>query len=287
MLRYSITGANDDTLDLELVNGVLVLPGVRGLDMPDPITRSTEPIGWDGGRHESARYGFREVFLPIEMVGTQPQLQALVARIIRILDVRRGPVTVTVAHRDGRKYTIAGMYAGGFDQDLPVGGGQWRHSAGITISCDDPYWQGEQRTIVFARGLVTVDPFLGEGFLPPSLSTAFKLGEIEIDVAGDAEAFPRWRVHGPGDEFTATDLTTGASWGFGELDATDELILDARRGVQTITLNGERAWNLTTTGSILWPLQPGRSAIELAISEIGAESVIELSYTPRFLSVWA
>lgn len=287
MLRYTLTGANGDSVDLVPENGVVVLPGVRGLDMPDPVINSADPIGWDGGRFESSRYGFREVFLPIEITGTQDQIQTLVSRLVRILDVRRGLVTLTVAHADGRRRSVSGLYEGGFDQDLEIGTGQWRHSAGITIRCEDSYWQGTQRRVEFVRGAITSKPFLGAPFLPLSLVSSQKVGDVPIDVEGDAAAFPRWRVHGPGSAFSATDLSTGASWGFGALTEDDELILDARRGVQTITLNGARAWNLTTTGSVLWPLQPGPSIIALSIGDLGDDSIIELIYTPRFLTVWS
>lgn len=288
MLRYTLS-TDFDSLDLVLANGVHVGSGVRGLDMPDVEHNEDEPIDYDGGISYPSLFGFREVFLPLECRspdGTQDGLQLLVDRITQMLNARRTAVRVTVAHHDGRRRWIEGRYEGGFDGDMVFGAGMWRQPMPITIRCDDPYWKGDEQRIVFAKGNAATKPFLGTGFLPLRLNESVKLGEIEIDVLGNAEAFPVWRVHGPGSSFTATDLTTGEGWELGALAEDDEVILNARRGVQTIKKNDVNAWNLPVPGSALWPLQPGKSTVELAIEEIDTDSAIELTYIPRYLTVW-
>ena len=288
MLRYTLSTATD-SIDLVPANGILVEPGVRGVYMPDVEPVEDEPIDYDGGIDYPSLFGFREVFLPLECRstdGTQDTLQNLVDRLTQMLNARRTRVRLTVAHHDGRRLWIEGRYSGGFDSDMVIGAGQWRQPMAITLRCSDPYWKGDEQKIIFTRGNAPTQPFLGTGFLPLRINESAKLGQIEIDVLGNAEAFPIWKIHGPGSSFTATDQTTGEGWGFGALGEEDEVILNAVRGVNTVTKNGEDGWDLLTPGSALWPLQPGRSTIELTIEEIESTSAIELTYVPRYLTVW-
>ena len=275
-----------DSLDLTRSTGVTWLLGATGLDMPPPVVTVTEPLGWDGGRVDQARYGPRNIWLPLEFhTASQTQLHQLLRRVARIVNPRAGDTTVTVAHPDGRRRTILGRYSGGLDGELPRGGGLWRHRTALEFTCPDPYWSGSPRAVLFA-GTGDPLPFLGEDFLPLRLNASSQLGEISVTVDGDAESFPRWTIHGPGD-FTATDTMSGASWTITGLTDSDIVVLDARRGIQTVTINGDtNGWSLLEPGSVLWPLPPGDTTLDLAIEGLGPSSAILLEYTPRWLTAW-
>jgi hypothetical protein len=272
------------SLALTLALGWVILPGVDGLDDPPRSLIEVEPALWDGSLHMAARYRAREVFLPLHYATTSTEaLRWMLRSLAALLDIKRGPVTLEVAHLDGTRRWIDGRLSAPFGTALEQAeGGLWR-KVGLTLHCPDPFWLGEQRTKTY----VTPD---GEGllssqFLPLHLSESQIVGAETITNDGDAEAYPVWTLTGPVDSATIEVADTTFSVPDGLLD-TETLVVDTRRGQQSVAVNGTTAWGRLSPGARLGALPSGES--ELTITLVGATSdtTLSLDWRERWLTAW-
>ena len=129
--------------------GAVVLAGIQGFDMPPSVVTHTNPGGWDGGLFESARFGVRDLFLPVGMwADGSTDFRALKRRFAALVDPKAGFVTVTVSQLDGTTRTIEGRYVGGMDGTLSVAEGLHQQRIGIELRCFDPAWVGPSAEVI-------------------------------------------------------------------------------------------------------------------------------------------
>jgi phage-related protein len=123
--------------------------------------------------------------------------------------------------------------------------------------------------------------------MPPIvLAPATLLGENTVVNSGDADAYPVWTIHGPGQP-TITNQTTGRSFGLNVTLSSDEVVVvDTRPTFQSaIDQDNNDRWNdlLKSSPRDLWSLAPGTNDLSLSLTGSDAESKIVLSYTRRWL----
>ena len=275
-----------DTLTEALTEtrGWIVLAGVEGLDDPPRSLIDVEPSTWDGSMPTGARYQPRDVFIPLfYSAKSTRELRDTVRRMASLLDVKRGPVTLRLSHADGTIREINGRLAAplspaAFSQSE---GSLWR-KLGVTLRCSDPFWHGEQRSQTFSLGDPL--PFLSDTFLPVTISESQVTGGTLITNAGDADAYPVWTLVGPCDSatitmhdtlFTVNDLTEGQT-----------LVVDTRRGYQSVMLDDALAWGRLAQGAKLGALPPGDSFMSLTISGAGEGTELSMQWQERWLTAW-
>lgn len=190
---------------------------------------------------------------------------------------RRGPGRLRVTRPDGSRRETFVYYAAGFDGD--PGRGFTDDVAVISLFCEDPYFRAVE-PLSLTYGFGASRPFL-TGY--PSLSSGRVFGVTTATNPGDVEAWPEWVLTGPATSLTATNLDTGEAF-----TLTYTLTAGQTLTVTTDppTVRGPTGQNLTTAlswpGAVLWGLEPGRNAVNFAVTGAGVGSSIELRYTPRF-----
>lgn len=267
----------------------VLMPGARGFGLaPVNLFSDANPSG-DGATFRALQVTERDVFLPILLNGTDyANLRDLRRTVERILDPERGAVTVTVAQPDGERLSATGVYSGGAEGSYGVDefGASWQ-ILGIVIRCHDPSWYGDPMTLEF-RTAATAKPFLSatEPFFPIELAPSQVIGEVVIDNPGDKPAFPVWEVLGPGSDFEATNVTTGAVFTVsGTIDTDEAVIVDTRHGQQDVRgADNANLWSRLSDDGELWPLRPGPQDVTLALTGATAESLVRVTFRPRMRS---
>jgi hypothetical protein len=195
------------------------------------------------------------------------------------------PGLLVVARPDGTSRQIEVSCIDGPDQsddDSTKSGLTWSTYA-LTFAADDPLWADSDVTeLTFgsssAAGVPPMPPIV--------LAPATLLGENTIVNSGDADSYPIWTIHGPGQP-TVTNLTTGRSFGLDVTLASDEIVVvDTRPTMQSaVDQAGDDRWGdlVKTSPRDLWPLVPGTNDLSLSLSGSGDGSQIVLSYTRRWL----
>ena len=130
-----------------------------------------EPATWDGGLFRDAHYTPRDVFFPLHLqADDNTAVRTAVRDLATLADPKRGPVTLTVHHPDGRTRTIDGYLSAPFGQALVAGEAMsWRQASGLTLRCPDPFLTGEASIGHLFVSTASVD-FLRDPFLPLAVS---------------------------------------------------------------------------------------------------------------------
>jgi hypothetical protein len=269
-------------------SGVVALT-CAGISGPSVSATSVNLPG-GGAAPQSYRPATRTIILGIFTEGpTQGEFLALCDRWARaIWNERLGnpaPGLLVLARPDGTSRQIPVMCIDGGDQsddDRTKSGLTWSTYA-LTFAADDPLW-ADSDAIELSFGSSSA---AGVPPMPPIvLAPATLLGDNEVVNSGDADSYPVWTIHGPGQP-TLTNNTTGRSFGLDVTLASDEVVVvDTRSGNQSaVDQDGVDRWGdlVKSSPRDLWPLVPGVNNLNLSISGSGAGSQITLSYTRRWL----
>lgn len=268
---------------LTLPNGWVILPGVQGLDDPPRALIEVTPAVGDGTIMLDARYAARDVFLPLHYkAGSTAALRATLRALASLCDVKQGDVTLEVAHHDGTRRYIDGRMSQPYAPAMSQGEGALWRTLGLQLHCPDPLFYSETRTIEWTLG--DASPFLGD-FLPVSLDNSQVLGGGVIDVEGDAPTNPVWTVTGPCDSLT---VATGETlWTVPDgLTDSETLVIDARRGIKTCTVNGVSSWGRLAPGSVVSPLSAGDNLLDVEAIGATTQTTITVDWVERWLTAW-
>ena len=281
--QVELTG-NGDTLPLSASNGVALMGGIQGFDMPPVAVSSSSPGLLDGGLIERVAFTPRDVYLPLHLhAATTPALRALKKRLAVLVDPKRGDVAVRVKQPDGTTRTISGRYVGGMASTLSGVDGLAAQNVGIQLRCFDPAWLGPHVVAEFRAA--SGSPFLGSPFFPLHVVQSQALGDVTIINGGDDDAYIVVTVSGPGDDL---EVSNGdRSWGIDTIGPTETIIFDGRRGAQTVAdLAGASQWHRLTTGSQLWTLSPGSNEVGVSLTGATAATTVRIEYQERYLTAW-
>lgn len=197
--------------------GLFLMPGVRGLGLPDFDRHSTESAMVPGSRHRGTSTKDRECFWPLFLYSdnSSAEFMARDRAFWNSLDTDLEG-TWTASLPDGSRRTLGLRLVGAAD-DLavdPVLKGWARY--GVTLLADQPYWLGEATTQSWSQDdmrnyYVTAEDRIEYGYADDVihyLSSGGALGTTTFSNDGDVETYPVWTAVGP-----MTDVSFGVEGG--------------------------------------------------------------------------
>ncbi|MFB9529039.1 hypothetical protein [Nonomuraea roseola] len=276
-------------------DGISVLPGMKGFDAPSYTLSYDEMPALDGGYARHTRATSRELFVPIYLEGDDRQTLLTRKRaLLAALNPTLGACRLTFTEGDGSKRFINAYYVDGAQgsEGQDEAGFVWTKYGLIFRALDPYFYSGTAQSIRFSAGNVEVNPFFGDPFLGrPFINRAHSLnGSSNITVTGDVDMWPTWTIHGPASTMTFTRKVPGqpdrAFTLNANLTATQALVVDTRPRSKSVrdAATGENRWGLLGPSPHLWPISPGPNEVVIAVADVGAETSVNLTYMPRYLS---
>jgi len=277
--------------------GVALMPGVRGLNMP-PTKRHTQT---SPAVHGSRRTGWitaeREVFWPTLVyresgVYDWAQLDGDFWRSMH--PDRPGIWSVTDPSGNLRKLTCVFDNDGGHSTEILPSIQGWERY-GIYLAAEQPFWTGER----LRRGWSGAggSSFFGTGAPAFNISTASSASTATIGNPGDLDAWPKWTIVGP-----STTTTIGIPGQVIQvpfnIPAGKALEVDTDPSRQTV-IYGDWSQNVFTgfgeissqvsrfsdMGAVEFAPIPAGEAVPLSIV-INGSGVVLMELTPRHFRAW-
>ena len=282
------TGANGDTLRLtDDQAGYVLMPGVRGLELPEYTHFTRESGALDGQVTTGSRALAREIFLPVHVHG-QDRTEALDRRGALALAMQPTPYTgggtgvLELSERDGTRRRIRARYQDGMggDEGRDQAGNYWC-TYGLTLLADDPYWEMDPvRRTWRIEG--TTDLWLP---VPPLRVRASEvIGEgMRMANPGTAHAWPVWTITGPvGAGALMANESTGEELEFTrELTDGEAVTIDTRPRRKSVRdQDGTNWFRHLKRGSRLWALAPGTNTVDVMLTGAEEGATLQLEYTP-------
>ncbi|MFE4451416.1 phage distal tail protein [Streptomyces sp. NPDC056796] len=279
MPKLMLSGEKD-TLDLSEIEdvgqGYQARTGVTGFGLPPVQVQWLEGAG-DGSKYRRKRVLSRSIDIPLEILARDRD--DLQARISRLALVVAGECTLTLLDNSGVRWWAKVHRTGGGEYTYGVETiGEREFETILTFQAADPYWTSsttETRTIT---GETTAAFLSALGNLNVAASQA--IGEIELSNSGDAEAYPIWKIYGPGKTFTATSPSGEKLIWNGTLTAGQVLTIDTKEGTVT-DQSGANRYNQLSAAPRFWRVAPGLSTAEASLLDITAASRIVCTWQPR------
>lgn len=197
---------------------------------------------------------------------------------------RLGPGTLQVARPDGHLRQISCYYQDGWDET--GGGASYADAVVLTLFCQDPFWRDATPTLI-----TRTESTAGSSFLSPfpTVSSSQTLGSTIATNPGEIEAWPTWRITGPGSALVATNNTTGEAFTL-DISTFRGSALLAGETVTIVTeppsVTGPDDTNWTGAldwpGAVLWALQPGDNDVSFVMSGSGSGSTVEAEFYARY-----
>lgn len=213
---------------------------------------------------------------------------------------RHVTVEETQPHSGERRITFDFSAQGGFvvNDPLPVGSVSYVDGA-VLVGATDPLdffdggtavegyttnWTGaanespsELWTIPAGEDDVQAVPFF-----PVMLSSSTIQGARQITIQGDADAYPIWTVHGPGEDFEIINRSTGERFFLeGEIDSP--VTIDSRtEKLSAEGMSNMELWARVPRELSTFPLKPGRNDISFVIVNATEQSRVELRYAEQW-----
>jgi hypothetical protein len=267
-------------------NRWLASAGVSGLGIA-PVSIATDPMPRGGTQVRHVQPQPRIITLPIFIEGdehadflTRWRTLAHAFATTRL----HGPGRLQLARPDGTIREIPAYYQDGWD--VNTGAPANTDLVVLTLYCPDPFWRSTTPTLITrtysSGGTSFLSPF-------PTVSSSQTLGATIATNPGSVEAWPTWRITGPGGSLTATNNTTGETFVV-DISAFRGSALLAGETVTIVTeppsVTGPDDTNWTGAlewpGSVLWGLQPGDNDVTFVMSGSGSGTVVEAEFYPRY-----
>ena len=275
-----------------------LLDGTRGLGLPERSIESSPIPAGNGSALRSQRFNETEGYLPVAIKGpdasTVAENQRRLENVLQVASDEPVELVVEAPHlgttRRRYVYYLEGLEGaiGGSDSHFT-----WRHIP-LKVLALDPMWYGREREIV-----QTVDagrkPFLTEvggaatiPFFPVILADSTVDGAYELDIQGDANAWPIWEIHGPGEDLLIEKVSTKERI-FIDGEFTEPITVDARPTISDIysgTLIDGQLWERVDDDYSLFALTPGVNRVKITMVNARPDSYIRLRYSETWLAGW-
>ncbi len=267
---------------------------VYGRGAPPVFIEEDEVPGLAGSRVRSVRHKARDFSLPLRLSGdgddvaVRAQIRDLVAR----LDPTRGDVRIRITAPGGDQREITCRYQGGLELSERLGetSAPGLQRGTPMFRAHDPYWYDvSDVTDEYELGGATATWFSGKWF-PLRLSNSEIFSSPTLDNPGDVEAWPVWRIRGPGSAITLRNLTTGRLLTLDlTLDDGEEVEIDTRRGRKWVRLDDGSTTGVNVFAALgsspdLWPLAYGSNSLSVEMGSSSATSRVFVRFTPPYLT---
>ncbi|WP_145997472.1 hypothetical protein [Brevibacterium sp. 239c] len=232
--------------------------------------------------------------LPILLGGSERKRWDLRRKLEQLA---RGQVEIRVTRSNGvyrsrfgfYKSGLEGMYGAG--EDSPNG-----QKLVLEFLCPGEYWNGEEQGPDF-RLTGLRKRFLSERadepggyespFLPIVLASSTVQGEFEINIGGDAPAYPTWIVDGPGSDLIIENDKGQSIKVLTEIE--DQVTITTNPLRQDITSpmkpDGE-LWEHVPTTSVFFGLEPGTQTVKMSMVGAKPNSLVRCLYRENYWSGW-
>jgi len=266
--------------------GYRVLKGATGLLAP-PIDLSTDTTPLlDGVAVTDVYAPPRTIMLPMLILaaGSQSLYRARVLALVAALAHGR-ECALELRQPDGQRRRITAWYSGGLEgvEDKDTGGETWTKVA-IRLLCPDPYWYDPEPIRLTYEYVGTPPEFLSDPFLPLKLAAGTVLGTGTITNPGEVLSWPVWTVTPPADELELTDIDRDLTIPIAaEVPTGQTLTIVTQPGAADIRLSdGTDYWEALYGSPTLWPIHPGDTAIDLALTGASTGSKVTVEWYPRY-----
>ena len=279
--------------------GIGVLVGVRGLEMP-PFSLESEKVPLQAGeRFRRLNTQVRDVDLPLHVRSTTTVGLRNTLRYLRhVLNPERGQGILSVAAQDGAVRNLHCRFVGPWLGDLSAtGSGETWTDILVTFRALDPYFYDTNLQAAEFQVGGTIATFLstaaGDPFLPMHLTGSNVLQQQTTTNPGDVPAWPVWTVHGPGASVTVRRLSPAPQTVL-EVDfptaltSEQTVVIDTRPGYKTVTQlpsGGNLFGAINATSREFWTLPHGPSLIQAEMTGAGVGSSVHMEYTPAYLGI--
>lgn len=267
-------------------NRWLAAAGVTGLGIA-PVEITTDPMPRGGTQVRHVQPQPRLITLPIFIEGEDhADFITRWRNLAQAFATTRtaGPGRLQIARPSGEIREIPAYYQDGWDVNPAAPATS--DLVALTLYCPDPFWRATDATLITrtysAAGTTFLSPF-------PNVSSSQTLGATIATNPGTVEAWPTWRISGPGTELTATNSTTGEAFVLDVSTFRGSPLL-AGETVTIVTeppsVTGPTGTNWTGAlewpGSVLWGLQPGDNNVDFVMAGSGTGTVVEAEFYPRY-----
>ena len=270
-------------------SGTVMLPGVRGLNMPPIIHHRAAHASLPGARWRGNSVDIREIFWPIQIYTNLGSMEWLeVDRAFwKTMDPKKTGTWVVI-QPDGTTRSLKLRFVDDgtqtFDHDPVLEG--WLNY-GITMAAEQPYWEGAPIMGLWMAG--TQQPFFGGTGAPAfAISPSNTLADAKITNPGDVDSYVTWRVYGPVTTATVGINGRNITIPFAIADG-DVLEIDTSPSGQ-IALMGPVGGPLTIDktpelGAIDFAPLPAREESSMSLAMTGTGSVTA-TFTPLYYKAW-
>lgn len=274
-----------------------LLEGVEGFGLPEFDYRTAEHPGGVGSVLQGTRVKEREIYLPLHIQGAnQEEVMKHWAALQRLVRPGAGGciLEITPDYKDTRRIPV--LYKEGLQGNFGSTYRKFWYTFGLKLVALSPYWQGWPEVFVW-KTQTNSKPFISGGeqvkthkFFPVILDASAVATGRRVMIYSDRPVSPVWSVHGPITDLKIQDSNSNTLGFAGSIAPGDSLTIDtgnyglsyARGGV--IQPSDDSLYARLGEGSEMFQLPPGESSIRVAGSGMNANSRIELSYTPLYLS---
>lgn len=277
---------SDDEVTLDGVGSEFTLkPGMTGTGTaPRELTFSELARGGAVIRHR--RKTNRELMVPLDVFHGHGEdaYSKLEDSRRRLENICEDVVEIRLETKDGFRSAF-GYLKEGLEGDFAKAVvNQFRMNLPLTFTCPDPWWYGQEHVLTqkVDAGRKTFLTSLGGPnyipFFPVVLASSTVDGAYQLDIRGDAEAWPVWEITGPGEDLLIENIDSHErifiSGEFGELVTVDAKLGD----IYSDTFTRGELWDRASLDTKLFTLKPGRNRIKITMVNARPDSEIRLRY---------
>lgn len=271
-------------------DGTVMMPGVRGLNMPPLVHHRTAHASVPGARWRGLHVDVREVFWPLQVysdLSSEAWVEKDRAFWKSLNPEKTGTWSVILPNGESRSLKLRFTDDGGMTYSHDAVKSGWA-SYGLQLEAEQPFWEGTEIVSGWQEG-VDVPFFSGGGGPAFAISPTGTFSKAEAENPGDVDAWPVWRIYGP-----ATSATVGVN---GKtitipisITAGQYVRIDTNPTAQTalhFATNGNVISDKTglLTGVNFAPLPPGKSKLTMTQASTGGGR-ITATFTPRYYRAW-
>lgn len=282
-MKATLIGSDGTTQrPLDGSDGLLLLYGSDGRQFPAFELTERATVGQDGALLEQVRTLVRVVELPL-LVFAGGSVHQQLRDLARLCNPLRGNVRVVVEHEQGDSRELVGRLV-----EFPSAEGQgeagpsWQ-TVTLQLHAHDPFWRDAvDQQATFLAGLPDFLPWW-----PYQIAGSSIIGDVEIANTGDVEAWPVWRILGPGGPFTATRADGTRLLLDTVLAEGEEVTIDTRppglsdTPKSVIGPGGANYYDRVPATDELFAIPPGTQAINVALDDATDDSRVTLTYRRR------